>query len=122
MGQRDAPFGDDRSLRIPAAYHFSFKCPLSARSRDFHSVFVSPASSRHFSASTIPSGTTLGPIDPVKYAESFGAHGFMIQSPDQIQGVLKQSFDTPGPVLIGVHVDYRDNHKLFEMVNERSIH
>ena len=69
-----------------------------------------------------PSGTTFGPLDPVKYAESFGAHGFMIQSPDQIQGVLKQSFDTPGPVLIGVHVDYRDNHKLFEMVNERSIH
>lgn len=69
-----------------------------------------------------PSGTTFGPIDPVKYAESFGAHGFMIQSPDQIQGVLKQAFDTPGPVLIGVHVDYRDNHKLFEMVNERNIH
>jgi acetolactate synthase I/II/III large subunit len=69
-----------------------------------------------------PSGTTFGPLDPVKYAESFGAHGFMIQSPDQIQGVLKQAFDTPGPVLIGVHVDYRDNHKLFEMVNERSIH
>jgi acetolactate synthase I/II/III large subunit len=69
-----------------------------------------------------PSGTTFGPIDPVKYAESFGAHGFMIQSPDQIQGVLKQAFDTPGPVLIGVHVDYRDNHKLFELVNERSIH
>lgn len=69
-----------------------------------------------------PSGTTFGPMDPVKYAESFGAHGFMIQSPDQIQGVLKQAFDTPGPVLIGVHVDYRDNHKLFELVNERSIH
>ena len=65
-----------------------------------------------------PSGTTFGPIDPVKYAESFGAHGFMIQSPDQIQGVLKQAFDTPGPVLIGVHVDYRDNHKLFELVND----
>jgi acetolactate synthase-1/2/3 large subunit len=69
-----------------------------------------------------PSGTTLGPIDPVKYAESFGAHGFMIQSPDQIPEVPKQAFDTPGPVLIGVHVDYRDNHKLFEQVNERSIH
>jgi acetolactate synthase-1/2/3 large subunit len=46
----------------------------------------------------------------------------MIQSPDQIQRVLKHAFDTPGPVLIGVHVDYRDNHKLFELVNERSIH
>jgi acetolactate synthase I/II/III large subunit len=69
-----------------------------------------------------PSGTTFGPVDPVKYAEAFGAHGFMIQSPDQISSVLKQAFDTPGPVLIGVQVDYRDNHKLFEQVNERSIH
>jgi acetolactate synthase I/II/III large subunit len=69
-----------------------------------------------------PSGTKFGPVDPVKYAEAFGAHGFMIQAPDQIAPVLKQAFDTPGPVLIGVHVDYRDNHKLFERVKERSIH
>jgi acetolactate synthase-1/2/3 large subunit len=46
----------------------------------------------------------------------------MIQSPDQINSVLKRAFDTPGPVLVGVHVDYRDNPKLFEQVNERSIH
>jgi acetolactate synthase I/II/III large subunit len=69
-----------------------------------------------------PSGTGFGPVDPVNYAEAFGARGFMIQSPDQITSVLKQAFDTPGPVLIGVHVDYRDNHKLFERVKERSIH
>jgi acetolactate synthase-1/2/3 large subunit len=68
------------------------------------------------------SGIKFGPVDPVKYAEAFGARGFMIQSPGQITSVLKQAFDTPGPVLIGVHVDYRDNHKLFEQVNERSIH
>jgi acetolactate synthase-1/2/3 large subunit len=65
-----------------------------------------------------PSGTKFGPVDPVKYAEAFGARGLMIQSPDQITSVLKQAFDTPGPVLVGVHVDYRDNHKLFEQVNE----
>jgi acetolactate synthase I/II/III large subunit len=69
-----------------------------------------------------PSGTEFGPVDPVKYAEAFGARGFMIQSPDQISSVLKQAFDTAGPVLVGVHVDYRDNHKLFEQVNERSVH
>jgi acetolactate synthase-1/2/3 large subunit len=69
-----------------------------------------------------PSGTQFGPVDPVKYAEAFGAHGFMIQSPDRIAAVLKQAFDIPGPVLIGVHVDYCDNHKLFEQVKERSIH
>ena len=69
-----------------------------------------------------PAGTEFGPVDPVKYAEAFGARGFMIQSPDQIAPLLEQAFDTAGPVLIGVHVDYRDNHKLFEQVNERSIH
>jgi acetolactate synthase I/II/III large subunit len=69
-----------------------------------------------------PSGTVFGPVDPVNYAKAFGACGFMIQSPDQITSVLKQAFDTPGPVLIGVHVDYRDNHRLFEQVNERSVH
>jgi acetolactate synthase-1/2/3 large subunit len=68
-----------------------------------------------------PSGTSFGPVDPVKYAEAFGAHGFMIQSSDEIGPVLKQAFDTAGLVLVGVHVDYRDNHKLFERVNERSI-
>ncbi|HTF62941.1 MAG TPA: acetolactate synthase AlsS [Edaphobacter sp.] len=69
-----------------------------------------------------PSGTDLGPIDPVKYAEAFGAKGFMIESSDQISTVLKRAFDTPGPVLVGVHVDYRDNRKLFAQIDERSIH
>jgi acetolactate synthase-1/2/3 large subunit len=69
-----------------------------------------------------PSGTAFGPLDPVKYAEAFGARGLMIHSPAEISLVLKKAFDTPGPVLVGVHVDYRDNHKLFEEVDERSIH
>jgi acetolactate synthase-1/2/3 large subunit len=67
------------------------------------------------------SGVQFGPVDPVKYADAFGAKGFMIQSPEQIAPVLKKAFDTPGPVLVGVHVDYRDNHELFEQVNEESI-
>jgi acetolactate synthase-1/2/3 large subunit len=68
------------------------------------------------------SGIELGPIDYLKYAEAFGATGLMIRSPDEINSILKRAFDTPGPVIIGVHVDYSDNHKLFEMVNESSIH
>ncbi|MBB6147439.1 acetolactate synthase-1/2/3 large subunit [Silvibacterium bohemicum] len=67
------------------------------------------------------SGIEFGPVDPVKYADAFGATGLMIQTPDQIEPVLKQTFDTPGPVLVGVHVDYRDNHRLFESVDERTI-
>jgi acetolactate synthase I/II/III large subunit len=68
------------------------------------------------------SGCDLGPVDPVKYAEAFGATGMMIRTPDEIAPTLRQAMATPGPVIIGVHVDYRDNHRLFELVDERSIH
>ena len=68
------------------------------------------------------SGCDLGPVDPVKYAEAFGATGMMIRTPDEIAPTLRKAMATPGPVIIGVHVDYRDNHKLFELVDERSIH
>jgi len=65
------------------------------------------------------SGVDFGPVDVVKYAEAFGATGFMIETPDQIGPTLKKAFGVPGPVLIGIRVDYRDNHKLFERVHER---
>lgn len=68
------------------------------------------------------SGIKFGPVDLVKYAEAFGATGMMISTPDEITPVLKRAFDSPGPVIVGVHVDYSDNHKLFEMVNEARIH
>ncbi|MFK8251949.1 acetolactate synthase AlsS [Ancylobacter terrae] len=68
------------------------------------------------------SGIDFGPIDYVKYAEAFGAKGMMIDAPDDILPVLKKAFDTPGPVIIGVHVDYSDNAKLFEHVSETAFH
>jgi acetolactate synthase-1/2/3 large subunit len=34
---------------------------------------------------------------------------------------LGRAMATGGPVIIGVHVDYSDNHKLFEMVDQSSI-
>ncbi|MEJ0003989.1 MAG: acetolactate synthase AlsS [Pararobbsia sp.] len=63
------------------------------------------------------SGVDLGPYDPVKYAEAFGATGMTIEGP---RG--QRAFDTPGPVIIGVKVDYSDNHKLFEMVDPNGFH
>jgi acetolactate synthase I/II/III large subunit len=69
-----------------------------------------------------PSGIALGPVDPVKYAEAFGAVGLMIRTADEIAPVMKKALDTPGPVIVGVHVDYRDNHKLFEMVHDNAFH
>jgi hypothetical protein len=41
--------------------------------------------------------------------------------PDQITSTLHKALDTPGPVPVGVHVDYRQNAKLFEKVYEGSI-
>jgi len=64
------------------------------------------------------SGVDFGPIDVVKYAEAFGAVGFMINAADQIGATLKKAFEISGPVLIGIRVDYRDNHKLFEKAHE----
>jgi acetolactate synthase I/II/III large subunit len=68
------------------------------------------------------SGIDLGPIDYIKYAEAFGATGLMINTPDDVAPIVKQAFDTPGPVIVGVHVDYRDNHQLFEMIKGDGIH
>ena len=67
------------------------------------------------------SGVDFGPVDYIRYAEAFGATAFQIQRSEDIRPVLKKAFDTPGPVLVGVHVDYRDNSKLFEHVHEGSI-
>ena len=64
------------------------------------------------------SGVDFGPVDVVKYAEAFGASGYMIDSPEEIGPVLRKAFEAPGPVLIGIRVDYRDNHMLFEHVHE----
>jgi acetolactate synthase I/II/III large subunit len=68
------------------------------------------------------SGTDFGPIDYIRYAEAFGATGLMINKPDDVAPIMKKAFDTQGPVIVGVHVDYRDNHTLFEMLHEDSVH
>jgi acetolactate synthase-1/2/3 large subunit len=68
------------------------------------------------------SGIDFGPIDYIKYAEAFGATGLMIDKPDDIAKIMKKAFDAQGPVIVGVHVDYRDNHELFQMLHEDSIH
>jgi acetolactate synthase-1/2/3 large subunit len=64
------------------------------------------------------SGVEFGPVDVVKYAEAFGATGYMVHSADEIAPALRKAFEVPGPVLIGIRVDYRDNHILFEKVRE----
>lgn len=68
-----------------------------------------------------PSGTDFGPVDVVKYAEAFGATGIQVTGPDDIAPALHTAFDTPGPVLVGVPVDYSKNAALFEAVHAGSI-
>jgi len=68
------------------------------------------------------SGCEFGPVDPVKFAEAFGATGLMIRSADDIAPVLRKALETPGPVLVGVPVDYRDNPKLFATVDADAFH
>jgi acetolactate synthase I/II/III large subunit len=68
------------------------------------------------------SGIEFGPVDYIKYAEAFGAIGLMIDTPNDVAPVMKKAFDTPGPVIVGVHVDYRDNHQLFEMIKTDKVH
>jgi acetolactate synthase I/II/III large subunit len=68
------------------------------------------------------SGIELGPVDPVKYAEAFGAVGYMARTADEIGPIMRKALQTQGPVIVGVHVDYSDNHKLFEMVRDDAFH
>ena len=34
----------------------------------------------------------------------------------------EEGFRYSGPVIVGVHVDYRDNHQLFEMIRGDGMH
>jgi acetolactate synthase-1/2/3 large subunit len=58
------------------------------------------------------SGVALGSPDIVTFAQSFGAHGFRIQHPDEIVPTMRRAMELAGPVLIDVPIDYRDNPAL----------
>ena len=67
------------------------------------------------------SGVTLGPVDVVRFAEAFGAHGLRIERPEEISSTLKKALAMEGPVIVGVPVDYRDNHRLMEDVHPEAL-
>ncbi|HGD0403404.1 TPA: acetolactate synthase AlsS [Streptococcus agalactiae] len=64
------------------------------------------------------SGIDFGPVDFVKYAESFGAKGYRVDSKDSFEETLKQALIDAenGPVLIDVPIDYKDNVTLGETI------
>ena len=47
--------------------------------------------------------------DFVKIAEAYGAKGFRITTPTELQQILKEAFATPGPVVIDCQVDREEN-------------
>ncbi|ERL65656.1 acetolactate synthase AlsS [Schleiferilactobacillus shenzhenensis] len=59
-------------------------------------------------------GTDFGPVDYVKYAESFGATGLRVDAPEDLDAVLTKAFATKGVVLVDIPVDYSDNKALGE--------
>lgn len=58
------------------------------------------------------SGVAFGPVDVVRFAEAFGARGLKIERPEEISSTLKKALAIQGPVIVGVPVDYRNNHRL----------
>jgi acetolactate synthase I/II/III large subunit len=67
------------------------------------------------------SGVTLGPVDVVRFAEAFGAKGLKIERPEEISSTLKKALAIEGPVIVGVPVNYRDNHRLMEDVHPEAV-
>lgn len=54
-------------------------------------------------------GVELGAYDVVGFAEAFGAHGHRVTSLADLPGAIARAMAEPGPSLIDVPVDYRDN-------------
>ena len=54
-------------------------------------------------------------------AGAVAATGKMTRTPDEI-APMRKALNHVGPIIVGFHVDYSDNHKLFEIVKEETIH
>ena len=55
------------------------------------------------------SGTEFGPIDTVKHAESYGALGLKVTSPQDLESVMKKALAAVGPVVVEIPIDYSEN-------------
>ncbi|MGA8906681.1 MAG: thiamine pyrophosphate-dependent enzyme, partial [Acidobacteriaceae bacterium] len=58
------------------------------------------------------SGIAFGPTDFVKYAESMGAVGFRVSSPESLRDTMRKAIEQPGVVIVDVPVDYSRNVEL----------
>ena len=58
------------------------------------------------------SGISLGGVDFVKYAESFGGKGFRISDSSQIERVMDEALAYEGLSLVDVRIDYSHAREL----------
>lgn len=49
------------------------------------------------------------PIDFVKLAEAYGAVGFSVSRPDEVEETIRRAFDVPGPVIMEFKVEREEN-------------
>ncbi|MDK1717467.1 acetolactate synthase AlsS [Dellaglioa algida] len=61
-------------------------------------------------------GVNFGPVDFVKYAESFGAKGLRVEKAQDLAKTLDEAFATNGPVIVDVPVNYKDNQELGQSI------
>ncbi|WP_281165695.1 acetolactate synthase AlsS [Liquorilactobacillus sicerae] len=67
-------------------------------------------------------GVKFGPVDFVKYAESFGATGLRVTQAADLGQVLDQAFATKGPVIVDIPVDYSFNQGLGQQILDDQLH
>ncbi len=66
--------------------------------------------------------TDFGPVDFVKYAESFGAKGLRVDKAEDLEKVLDQAFKEEGPVIVDIPVDYSYNKELSKQLLDDQLH
>ncbi|MDJ0787763.1 MAG: acetolactate synthase large subunit [Myxococcota bacterium] len=57
---------------------------------------------------------SFGNPDFNQLAASFGWNGYRCEDSSQLQATLEEAFTTPGPSLVSIPIDYRENQKLTE--------
>ena len=65
---------------------------------------------------------SFGNPDFVKLAESFGWNGFRCEKSSALGAVLDAAFSQPGPSLIVVPIDYRENARLSRRLGDLAPH
>lgn len=64
----------------------------------------------------------FGPVDFVKYAESFGAKGYRVEKAADLDKILDKAFKEDGPTVVDIPVDYSFNQELGKTSLEDQLH